>query len=48
MHRTIAYRTYLIHHNSVTDMWWITKAGHHISHAKDEADAKSIINQLLD
>lgn len=46
---TTAYRGYLIRcHFLRPDSLWIEKDGFHISYAQSFADAKRIVNELLD
>ena len=43
----IAYRGYIITHNPFTGQCWIEKSGWFIGTAKDDTDAKRIIDALL-
>ncbi len=44
----MSYRGYLIKHSAIYGTCWIEKDGVNIGHAKDEKDAKRIIDELLD
>lgn len=45
--RDQAYKGFLIRHSAIYGTVWIEKDGVNICHAKDEADAKRIINEEL-
>lgn len=42
------YRGYAINNNSLNQLWWISKGGYGVRYADDLADAKKIIDILLD